>query len=158
MKYCPTSTVFRNPASVKIFIIRSCCESLSTRSLYFCNKFSCAWISIEGVGVVVNNFASSNNGSDCPANTRLPVLFLTCTVFLTQIWDSSVDTEIINRNNCAKEFQPYHHRHRSESIIFLLLCFRNNGLVARKTGCPLSPNLIIINSATLPHSPRGLSM
>ena len=35
---------------------------------------------------------------------------------------------------------------------------RENGLVARKTGCPLSPNLIIINSATLSHSPRGLSM
>ena len=27
----------------------------------------------------------------------------------------------------------------------------------RKTGCPLSPNLIIINSATLSHSPCGLS-
>ena len=37
MKYCPTSTVFRNPAPVQIFITRSCCESLSTRSLYFCN-------------------------------------------------------------------------------------------------------------------------
>ena len=35
---------------------------------------------------------------------------------------------------------------------------RENGLVARKTGCPLSPNLIIIDSATLSHSPRGLSM
>ena len=32
----------------------------------------------------------------------------------------------------------------------------DNGLVARKTGCPLSPNFIIINSATLSHSPCGL--
>ena len=40
MKYCPTSTVFRNPASVQIFINRSGCGSLSTRSFYFCNKFS----------------------------------------------------------------------------------------------------------------------
>ena len=32
MKYCPTSTVFRNPASVQIFINRSGCGSLSTRS------------------------------------------------------------------------------------------------------------------------------
>ena len=53
MKYCPTSTVVRNPASIQIFITRSGCGSLSTRSLYFCNKFSCAGISIEGLGVIV---------------------------------------------------------------------------------------------------------
>ena len=35
MKYCPTSTVVRNPASVQILITRFCCESLSTRSWYF---------------------------------------------------------------------------------------------------------------------------
>ena len=49
MKYCPTSTIFTNPASVQNLITRSCCESLSTRSVYFCNKFSCAGISIDGV-------------------------------------------------------------------------------------------------------------
>ena len=74
MKYCPTSTVVRNPASVQIFITQFCCESLCARSLYFCNRFSCAGISIEGVGVVVNNLAGSNNGSDSPANTALPVV------------------------------------------------------------------------------------
>ena len=36
MKYCPTSTVVRNPASVQILITHLCCESLSTRSWYFC--------------------------------------------------------------------------------------------------------------------------
>ena len=35
---------------------------------------------------------------------------------------------------------------------------RENALVDRKTGCPVSPNLIVINSATLSHSPRGLSL
>ena len=40
----------------------------------------------------------------------------------------------------------------------LLSTPRNNGLVARKTGCPLSLNLIIINSATLSHFPPGLSL
>ena len=29
---------------------------------------------MEGLGVMVSNFAGSNNGSDCPANTGLPVL------------------------------------------------------------------------------------
>ena len=32
------------------------------------------------------------------------------------------------------------------------------GLLARKTGCPLSPNLIIINSETRSHFPPGLSL
>ena len=30
--------------------------------------------------------------------------------------------------------------------------------MARKTGCPLTPNLIIMNSANLSHSPPGLSL
>ena len=74
MKYCPTSTVFRNPASAQILNTRFCCESLFTRSLYFCIKFSCAGTSVEGVGVVINNHAGLNNGSDCPAKTGLPIL------------------------------------------------------------------------------------
>ena len=74
MKCCPTSTVFRKPASVQIFINRSCCERLSTRSLYFCNKSSCAGSSVEGVGVFINKLVGTNNGSDCPANTGLSVL------------------------------------------------------------------------------------
>ena len=49
---------------------------------------------------------------------------------------------------CIDNFQPP----------LLLSVPRDTGLVARKTGCPLSPILIIINSATLSHSPRGLSM
>ena len=40
----------------------------------------------------------------------------------------------------------------------LLSVPRDNGLVARKTGCPLSPNLIIINSATRSHFPPGLCL
>ena len=74
MKYCPTSTVVRNPASVQILITRSCCESLSTRSLYLWKELSCAGISVEGVEVVINNLAGSNSGSDCPASTGLHVL------------------------------------------------------------------------------------
>ena len=39
----------------------------------------------------------------------------------------------------------------------LLSVPRENGLVARKTGCPLSLNLIIINQSTRSHFPPGLS-
>ena len=35
MKYCPTSTVVKNPASAQILITRFCCGSLSTRSCTF---------------------------------------------------------------------------------------------------------------------------
>ena len=73
-KYCPTSTVVKNPQSVQILITRFCCESLSTRSLYFCNKSSCEGTSVGGVGVVLNKHAGSNNGSDWSASTSLSVL------------------------------------------------------------------------------------
>ena len=74
-------------------------------------------------------------------------------VFLTQIWDCSVDSDLIDRNNCAKKFQK---RIDNLSPPLLVSVPRDSGLVARKTGCPLSPNLIIIYSATQSHSPCGL--
>ena len=74
MKYCSTSTVFRNPASVQNLLTLSCCESLSTRSLCFCNRFFGARISIEGVGVIINKSAGAKSGSDCSAVAGLPVL------------------------------------------------------------------------------------
>ena len=160
IKCCPTSTVFRNLASVQIFINRSCCASLAIRS-FSARNFSCAGISIEGLGVILNHFAGSNNGSDCPANTGLTRSCLANSVFITQIWDCSIDTELINRKLCEKQIQSYLHRHRSVSIIFHLPCFwafLGTLDVARKTGCPLSLNLLVISSATLSHSPRGLSM
>ena len=74
MKYCPTPTVMKNPASVQILITRFCCDSLSTRSWYFCKRSSCAGSSVEGVGVFTNELVGTNNGSDCPAKTSFPVL------------------------------------------------------------------------------------
>ena len=74
MKYCPTSTVVRNLASVQNLITRFCCDNLSTRSWYFCNRSYCTGSSVEGVGVFINKLAGSNNVSDCPTKTFLPVL------------------------------------------------------------------------------------
>ena len=74
MKYCPTSTFVGNPASAPNLITRFCCDGLSTRSLYFCNRSSCAGSSVEGEGVFVNQLVGANNGSDCSAITSLPVL------------------------------------------------------------------------------------
>ena len=66
MKYCPTPTVVRNPASVQNLITRFCCASLSTRSWYFCNRSSCAGSSVEGVGVLFNELVGCHNSvKDC---------------------------------------------------------------------------------------------
>ena len=67
-----------------------------------CNRFCCAGISIEDVGVIINKSADVKSGSDCSANTDLPITCLTVAVLFTQFWDCSVDTELINRNDCAK--------------------------------------------------------
>ena len=98
MKYCPTSTVVRNPASVQILITRFCCDSLLTRSWYFCNRSSCAGSSVEGVGVFINELVGTNNGWDCPAKTSLTVL----TWQALYSSHTSETTELIERNKCAK--------------------------------------------------------
>ena len=50
IKYCPTSTVVKNPASVQNLITRSCCDNLSTRSWYLCNRSSsCVGSSVKCV-------------------------------------------------------------------------------------------------------------
>ena len=74
MKNCPTSTVVRNPASVQNWLTRFCCDGLSSRSWYFCNRSSCKKSSVESVGVLINELVCTNNGSDCPVKTTLTVL------------------------------------------------------------------------------------
>ena len=142
MKYCPTPTVVRNP---QVLITRFCCESLSTRSWYFCNWSSCAGSSGESVGVFVNKLVGTNNGSDSPANTSLSVLTWQALYSSHKSETAPVDTELIDRNNCAKkQFQSFSHQRKSVLIIshppLLFTVPRDSGLVARKTGCPLSPN------------------
>ena len=74
MKYCPTSTVVKNPASVHNLITRFCCDNLSTRSWYLCNRSSSCAGSSSFKGVRVFITLGTNNGSDCPAKTGRPVL------------------------------------------------------------------------------------
>ena len=81
MKYCPTSTVVKNPASVKNLFTRFCCDNLSTRSWYFYNRSSCARSSVESVGVFINDLVGTNNGSHGPTITVSP--------FLCERWRSS---------------------------------------------------------------------
>ena len=91
---------------------------------------------------------------------RSPCSYMAGFVFFTQIWDCSVNTELINRNNCAKTVSivPSSAQKCIDNFLppLLLSTPREYGLVDRKTGCLLSPNFNIIFSAILSHSPRGL--
>ena len=154
--------VVKNPASVQILITRLRCDSLSTRSWYLCNGSSCAKSSAEGVGVIVNKLAGANRGQICLTKTSLPILTWQ-DLYSSHKSDTAPQilnwwTETIVRNTvlfispsaqkCINNFPP----------LLRLSVPRDNGLVARKTWCPLSLNFININSATLSHSPCGLSL
>ena len=97
MNYCPTSTVVRNPASVHNLITRFCWDSLSTRSWYICNRSSCARQKCVCLHLTWHKQRvrlSCQNMSPCSNMAGF--------TFFTQIWDCSVNTELINSNNCAK--------------------------------------------------------
>ena len=73
MKYCPTSTVVRNPASVQNLLNLSCCDNFSVRSLHHCNRnSSCAGSSFKGMFVLIT--LGTNDGLDCPHTTGPTVL------------------------------------------------------------------------------------
>ena len=97
MKYCPTSTVVRNPASVQNLLTLSCCDNFSIRCLYLCNwSSSCAGSSVKGMFVFIT--LGTNNGLDCPSTRSLSLFYHGKRHFC----DCSVKTELIYRNKCAK--------------------------------------------------------
>ena len=165
MKYCPTPTVVRNPASVQNLLNLSCCDNFLNRSLYLCNRYtSCAESSFKSMFVFIT--LGTNNGSDCPATTSRPVLTwqVSHSLHKSETAPSILSwlTEIIVLQKQLSEKQSFNRSLISAeaywqfSTTVALSVPRDNGLVARKTGCPLSSNFIIICSATLSHSPCGL--
>ena len=73
MKYCPTSNVVRNPASVQNLLNLSCCDNFSFRSQNICNRSSsCGGSSVKSMFVLIT--IGTNDGLDCPATTGRPVL------------------------------------------------------------------------------------
>ena len=85
MKYCPTPTVVRNPASVQILITRFYCESLSNRSWYFCNRSPCAGSSVEGVRCFHQQTCWHKQWVRLSCQYRSPRSYMAGFVFLTQI-------------------------------------------------------------------------
>ena len=160
MKYCPTSTVVRNPASIQNLLTLSCCDNFPIRSSYLCNRNSlCAGSSFKSMFCPGHTWherwvgLSFHNKSPCSIVARV--------TFFTHFCDCSVKTELIYRNNCAKNsFNRSWVGATVYSQFFpplLLSTPLDNGLVDRKTGCVLSANVNITCSAILSHFPCGLS-
>ena len=101
MKYCPTSIFVRNPASVQNLITRFCCDNLSTRSWYFCKRSSCVWSSVKSCRCF-HHTCGHKQWIRLSHQNRAPCSNRAGFAFATQIWECSVNTELIHRNNCAK--------------------------------------------------------
>ena len=101
MKYCPTSTVFRNPVSVQNLLNLSCGGNFSIRSPYLCNRnYQCAGPSFFKSTFVLITLGT-NEELDCPHNGSHRSI-VNWFVFFKNFCDCAVKTELIYRSNCAK--------------------------------------------------------
>ena len=74
MKYCPTSKLVRNPASIQNLLNLSCCDNFSIRSPYCCNRRSLRARSSLSKGTFVLITLGTDEELDCPPTTGCPVL------------------------------------------------------------------------------------
>ena len=80
----------------------TCCDNFSIRSLYLCSRPSscCAGSSVKGMCVFIT--LGTNYGVRLSFHNRSPCSIMAGVTFFTQTSDCQVNTELINRNNCAK--------------------------------------------------------
>ena len=117
MKHCPTSTVVKNPVSAQNLLTLSCCDNFSIRSPYLSKRSSSyAGSLVKGMCVFIS--LGTNNGLDCPFTTGRHRSDMASFTFFTHFWDCSVNTELMNRNNCGKNSFNRLHRQRSVLTIF----------------------------------------
>ena len=102
MKYCPISTIFRNPASIQNLLNLSCCDSFSIRSPYCCNRRSWLAGSSQSKGTSVLITLGTSEELDCPITTGLSVLSLRVSYSSHISATGSVKTELVCRDNYAK--------------------------------------------------------
>ena len=159
MDYCPTSTVFRNPASLQTFSNWSGSEKFSTRSFSYAIDFLCK-NSDRGCGCHYQQVCWRVTWVGLLCHNKSPCASLVDTVLFTQVWDFSVDSKKIDRILFARKIHSYIHRQKCMNNFqppVLLSVPLHNELLARKTGCPFSPNLNI-NPATRSNYPPGLHL
>ena len=102
MKYCPTSPVVKNLSSVQILTTRFCCDSLSTRSWYLCTGFFQRKIIGRGCRVFHEPTCWHKQRVRLSRHKWSLRSNMANFVFFTHIKERSVDTELIDRNNCLK--------------------------------------------------------
>ena len=102
MIYCPNSTTFRNPASIQNLLNLFCCDSFSIRSPYCCNRRSWFTGSSQSRSTSVLTTLSTSEELDCPITTGLPVSLVKGFILFTYLRDCSVKTELVCRDNYAK--------------------------------------------------------
>ena len=101
MKYCPSSTTLRNPASIQNLLNLSCCDSFSIRSPQCCNRNFLRWINtiqknfcLDRTELEWRTWLSHHNGS----SRSLVKGF----ILFTYLCDCSVKTKLVCINNYAK--------------------------------------------------------
>ena len=135
-KYCSISIVIRNPASVQNLLHLFYCDNFSIRYLYFCN-FIFFMYRIIGQRYVCLRHTWHERGTRLSFHNAPPL------PSVPSCQDSSSHISAT-----ADNFLP---------SLLLSNTPLDNGLVTRKTGYPLSPNVNIIISVILCHSSCGLS-
>ena len=102
IKWCPISTTFRNPASIQNLFNLYCCDSFSIRSQFYCNRRSLLAGSSQSKDAFVLITLSTSEELDCSITTGLPVLSWSCFILFTYLSNCSVKTELVCRDNYAK--------------------------------------------------------
>ena len=164
MKYCPAAAVFTKPALEYNLINWKWSRRFANFRLSSCSKFPCRVSLVRGVSFVVDKSVGITTVSELSSATSLLVLSKTArdspSQLVTHVRYCSVDTELIDVNNCAKNnFYCFSitteiHRQCSSSFAWQRSSYKTLG--PRNAGCPLSMKLIIMSSAMWFHSPFGL--
>ena len=141
MKYCPTSTVFRNAASIQILPNLSCCDNFSIRSLFSLQwQFFMCRIIIPTSLPVLSWQDSYSSHISATATKRLS--WFTGIILRKQFQSSQS-----RRNNVSTNFSH---------LYFTALLWTMDSWFGR-LGVRFRRILNIINSSILSHSPCGLS-
>ena len=159
MKYCPTSTLVRNPASVQNLLNLSCCDSFSIRSPYLCNSNSLCRIIIVKKRVCVDHIWHERKTRLFSHDGSSRVIGF---IFFTHFCDCTVKTELICRSSCAKyscnrfEVGTTVDRQFFHRLCFIAFLWTMDSWHGRPDVCFRQISNIIF-SAILSHSPSGLS-
>ena len=132
-------------------LIIFCSESSAKFWWYSRNKFPCTSTSVWAIGLAVN-LSEKPLIQDLQSLQIFPYLL---SLWSTQICYCSVDTELLDGNNCPinqfHDFIVIVEVNEFHSFPFAFTSLLSSALITRNFGCPLSAKLSIMSSAVFPH-------